>query len=497
MFSSTVINSENGLTLPLKYIIASVGGLVYLLFALFAVKEHFYIVWLIPLAFMLLLLALFSVDRFFLLLLFFTPLSVQLRFLTDNPVADIFLPTEVMLALILLIMLFKVFNSREFNRKLFRHPVSILILIMLGWMFITSFTGTMILVSLKAFLARFWFVTAFYFLALALFNDRSFINKSLQAFMLGLVPVVLFHIIRLWGFGLFNQQAAHSTMWPFFNDHTSFGTVLAFFIPVVIWLIITARSVFKRLFYIVVAIVFIAGFVLSYSRAAWISLALAAFFSLKYFIGIPWKAVFTGFAIGILVLVLSWPSVVATMEGNRQDSSGNFGEHIRSITNITSDVSNIERINRWKSAVRMIGEKPVTGWGPGTYQFQYASYQFSHERSVISTNFGDAGNAHSEYLGAMVESGIPGTIIFILIVLFSIITGNRVWVRGSNKTRAISLALMSGLVTYFFHALFNSFLDTDKISAPFWMFIAALVIMDLKSGGDMHQSKQVKKGRQL
>ena len=497
MFSSIETNSENGLTLQLKYTIASVGGLIYLLFTLFTVKEHLYIAWLIPPAFLLLLLALLSIDRFFLLLLFFTPLSVQLRFLTDNTLADIFLPTEVMLALILLIMLFKVSYSREFNRKLFRHPVSILILIMLGWMLITSFAGTMILVSLKAFIARLWFVTAFYFLALALFHDRSFIKKSIRVFVLGLLPVVVFHIVRLWGSGLFNQQAAHSAMWPFFNDHTSFGAALAFCIPVVIWLIITIRSDFGRLFYIVTAIVFIAGFIFSYSRAAWISLVLAAVFSLKYFVEISWKVVFTGFALSIMIILLSWPSAVIIMEGNRQDSSGNFAEHIKSITNITSDASNVERINRWKSAVRMIREKPVTGWGPGTYQFQYASYQFSHERSVISTNFGDSGNAHSEYLGVMVESGIPGAILFILIVIFSIITGNRVWIRGSRKTRAISLALMSGLITYFFHSLLNNFLDTDKISAPFWMFIAALVIMDLKSEGAMHQSKQVTKGRQL
>ncbi len=139
----------------------------------------------------------------------------------------------------------------------------------------------------------------------------------------------------------------------------------------------------------------------------------------------------------------------------------------------------------------MIVEKPVTGWGPGTYQFKYASYQFSYEKSDISTNFGDRGNVHSEYLGAMVETGIPGAIIFILIVIFSIVTGHRVWLQGSKETRALSLALMSGLVTYFFHALLNNFLDTDKLSAPFWMFIAALVIMDLKSGREMNRAKTV------
>ena len=100
--------SDNGINLRRKCTIASIGGLLYLLLTLFIIKEHIYIVWLIPPALLILLLAFISLDRFFLLLLFFTPLSIQLRFLTDSPVADIFLPTEVMLALILLIMLFKI-----------------------------------------------------------------------------------------------------------------------------------------------------------------------------------------------------------------------------------------------------------------------------------------------------------------------------------------------------------------------------------------------------
>jgi hypothetical protein len=37
-----------------------------------------------------------------------------------------------------------------------------------------------------------------------------------------------------------------------------------------------------------------------------------------------------------------------------------------------------------------------------------------------------------------------------------------------------------GLITYMAHAVFNNFLDTDKLSIPFWGFISAIVAMDLK-----------------
>jgi hypothetical protein len=36
-----------------------------------------------------------------------------------------------------------------------------------------------------------------------------------------------------------------------------------------------------------------------------------------------------------------------------------------------------------------------------------------------------------------------------------------------------------GLVTYLIHGILNNFLDTDKASAPFWGFIAAIVAIEV------------------
>jgi hypothetical protein len=43
----------------------------------------------------------------------------------------------------------------------------------------------------------------------------------------------------------------------------------------------------------------------------------------------------------------------------------------------------------------------------------------------------------------------------------------------------ILLALLLGLITYFIHGSLNNFLDTDKVSAPFWGFVSAIVAIDL------------------
>jgi O-antigen ligase len=128
----------------------------------------------------------------------------------------------------------------------------------------------------------------------------------------------------------------------------------------------------------------------------------------------------------------------------------------------------------------MFKERSVLGWGPGTYMFQYAPFQISRERTIISTNFGTMGNAHSEYIGPLAESGFLGTITFLVIIITTLITGFRVYrkaERGFIKT--LSLTLMLGLITYYIHGVMNNFLDTDKASALFWGYTAMLVAMDI------------------
>jgi O-antigen ligase len=172
--------------------------------------------------------------------------------------------------------------------------------------------------------------------------------------------------------------------------------------------------------------------------------------------------------------------ILDKLEKNKQDSSENFVEHIKSIYNISSDASNLERINRWQSALRMFNERPFWGWGPGTYQFLYAPYQRSKEKTIISTNAGDLGNAHSEYIGPLAESGLFGMLSILLVFGFSIYYGLRVYKNAvSQEIKIISLGLVLGLISYYIHGFLNNFLDSDKASVPVWGFIAILVSLDL------------------
>lgn len=168
------------------------------------------------------------------------------------------------------------------------------------------------------------------------------------------------------------------------------------------------------------------------------------------------------------------------LEKNRQDASRDFEKHIQSISNISTDASNLERLNRWSAAFGMFEERPILGWGPGTYSFVYAPFQHSNEKTIISTNMGDRGNAHSEYIGPLCESGVLGAVTFIIIILITLSTGFRLYYTISDyEMKKLVLVTLLGFITYIVHGGLNNFLDTDKASVPFWGFIAMLVAIDV------------------
>ena len=321
-----------------------------------------------------------------------------------------------------------------------------------------------------------------------LFRDFRNIKQFLAMYLTAFVGIIFYTIIHHGLFG-FTEQAAHWVMSPFFNDHTSYGAALAMFYPLLIAL--TFGSNYSRswkLLFFGVLVLFSVALILSYTRAAWVSLIGAAGVYLVMRFRVRFSTLLVVGVAFLVVLFLSWETIIMKLEKNRQDSSAELTEHVQSITNISTDASNLERLNRWSAAWRMFQERPFVGWGPGTYMFQYAPFQLSAEKTRISTNAGDAGNAHSEYIGPLSESGVFGMLSFLMIIACVVYYSVMLYPRIKNKEHRLYMVnLFLGLITYLIHGLLNNFLDTDKASAPFWGFIAAIVAFEvyhLNEGAD-------------
>jgi O-antigen ligase len=270
-------------------------------------------------------------------------------------------------------------------------------------------------------------------------------------------------------------------MQPFFKDHTIYGAVIAMMLPVMfVFAFDKSYSPKARFTSLIFFFIIFIGIIVSYTRAAWLSIAGAYVVYLIFLLKVNWRIVFSGFLVVAAVLFYYQDNIMQKISSNKQSSSQDLAKHLKSVSNIKNDASNLERINRWKSAIRMFQKKPILGFGPGTYRFQYAPYQRSYELTYVSTNAGTLGNAHSEYLGPLAESGIIGSLCYIVIVVLTIATGRRVYITAkSQEVKFLAIGILIGLSTYFLHSFLNNFLDQDKASAPFWSMIAMLVALDV------------------
>lgn len=451
-------------------------GLLFVLGNIIMTIREMYWFALLPFVVTLVYLAFFQMDKLLLSIAFMAPLSVNVEI--PKLGFALFLPTEPLMILVLGLFIVKYLYEGGMDTRVFRHPVTLLILLQLVWVFFTSVTSTMPLVSFKFLIARLWFLTSFYFLGVELFKNEKNIRRFLWLYIFGMTAVIFYTVIRHYLHN-FEEQPAHWVMSPFFKDHTSYGAILAMLFPVLLGFTLSNKGNFqlKYLQFVLVAI-FIVGIVLSYTRAAWLSLVAAAGVYLAIYLRINYKAILV-VAVGLFGLVFAFQDqIIMKLEKNNQDSSGDFAEHIQSMTNISTDASNLERLNRWNAAFRMFADRPIVGFGPGTYQFQYAPYQHPNEKTIISTNNADMGNAHSEYFGPLSEQGLLGSLLVFAIVIASIAAGVKTYFSlPDGQLKVIVLSVTLGLVTYWTHGLLNNFLDTDKASVLVWGYTAIIVVV--------------------
>ena len=422
-----------------------------------------------------------SLDRLLFFIVFATPLSINMEQL-DLGGIGVSLPTEPLMVGVMLLFLLKLGLEKEVvPPEVWRHPITVVVLAQLLWMAVCIVPSSMPVVSMKFLLARMWFVTCMFFLMTRLFTERRHMHTFFWVYLPGLAIVIAYTLINHAQYH-FEHDPAHWVMTPFFKDHTSYGAIIAFFLPFTVAAVgMPDYSRTRKGVALALLVLLTAGLVFSYTRAAWVSLAGALGMFLVMRLRVPLWALLLVLLAGGGVYLLERDQITIALERNREESSDDLGEHVRSISNISSDASNLERINRWNSALRMWQERPVFGWGPGTYMFQYAPFQAAEDRTIISTNFGLGGNAHSEYLGPLSEQGVPGMLLMVALVMVTAVRAMRLYGRlEDQEDRRLLMAAFLGLVTYYLHAVLNNFLDLDKASVPFWAFTAMVVMLDLR-----------------
>jgi O-antigen ligase len=458
---------------------------LYLIAALFiavglflVVKKNTYLFFALPVVLGVLLLYIFSLDKVLLFTAFTIPLSINLKAL-DAGLA-ISLPAEPLLMGILVLFLAKMLYDGKFDKRISHHPIAIVIYCMFAWMLVTTITSEMPVVSLKFLVSRLWFVVPAFFLCTVLFKKPKNIDLFIWLYIASLCIVCVYTIIHHAQFG-FDGDSAHWVMTPFYNDHTAYGAALAIYLILALtYVFIPGISKGRRSLVIGVVALLSLALTLSNCRAAWLSMIASLGVLACVLLKIKFRWVATAVIILVGLFLTFQNQIIDTLEKNNQDASGDLVENIQSITNISTDASNLERINRWQSAFRLFNERPVFGWGPGTYQFVYAPFQMSKEKTIISTNAGDGGNAHSEYFGPLAEQGLVGSLLVLSLVVVTVTCGLKTYSRCKNKkAKVLVLGATLAFFGYFIHGFLNNFLDTDKLAIPVWSLAALIAAIDV------------------
>lgn len=449
-------------------------------YVLLFAKDMFYLFNLLPFAVLIVLLAIFDIEKIMYVMVFSTPLAISLKELGFNEGLNLSLPAEPLMIGITLVYLLNELSSGVTDKRILKHPITIIIFIQLLWIFITTLSSELPVISIKFILARLWFLTSCYFICAELFKKKKAIIYHLLFYAVALAIVAIITTVKHASYA-FDEKIADWIVSPFYNDHTAYGAALAMYIPVMVGILFMKNiSKFVKMLCLGLLIIFVVSIIISFARAGWLSLVVSLAVLVSLLLKIKFRTIlFT--IIGTVVIFLSFQAEVLMILGrNNTDSDGDIAANIESMSNISTDASNLERLNRWSCALQMFEERPVLGFGPGTYQFLYAPFQKSSQKTIISTNFGDKGNAHSEYLGPLCEQGLLGALIVVALVLAVMFLGYRLVYTVKDKSmKVLTIAILMGMSTYFVHGFLNNFLDTDKASVPFWGFLAMLVCIDV------------------
>jgi O-antigen ligase len=426
--------------------------------------------------------AIYYSEWTFLSLAFFTPLSINIEEWTDS--FGLFIPTEPLLVGFMLLFLMLQIRKPIISSEVWKNPIIIWVGLYLSWALITCITSSNPLVSIKFLLARLWFIIPVLLLGSYVFREKKNISIFLWFFATGMIITISYTLIVHAGYR-FGEKESHWVMWPFFKDHTIYGAIVALVVPLLFGLFLSKKHP-PLVQAVAIGFIFISllGLYFSYTRAAWLSIlaALGVLALIKF--RVRFSIIATVGIISAVILLFSWDAIQMELERNKYEhTTEEFGERLQSATNVSTDASNLERINRWTCAIDMFKERPVFGFGPGTYAFEYARFQHPENLTIISTNFGDLGNAHSEYLGPLAEMGLIGMLVMIGLVaaiFYKSITLYNRWPKEDTEMRTLLLAIILSLTTYFVHGILNNFLDTDKAAVPIWGMCAMVIALEMQ-----------------
>lgn len=328
------------------------------------------------------------------------------------------------LAAIALASLLTYLAGKRSSKLVFNFPVALFFAYM-GWIFISAITAFNSSQSMEAFTSMMLPVIVTFLLVTNSAQEKldlEIVKGSLIIAVLTLASIA--YANTLWGWALdFSSEIPRLEgigQWANAND---LAALLVLALPLVLFpLILRSNSSLNRILGIFIVSFLLFGIWLSQSRGAMLAIAIGLLAYLVTCVKLkPRTLIISAVLLGIPIIFLS------TIERDSSDLSG----------------SSSMRLEYAMTGFRMLKTNPVTGVGFENYPKLYERY---------TTKFDEYGErtAHSSWILALAETGIPGLIL--ILALFLVVLKRAFLVRKSQPELLISLVSYGTCMTLLSHS---------------------------------------------
>ncbi len=388
-------------------------------------------------------------------------------------------PSEpLMLVLTACVGLALLLRTAQLPPREWLHPLALILTLMLLWTAADAAFSVDKTKSIKYLLAKFWYITPFLLGTLLIVRRPAETWRFVAVYATGACLSVLYVAARHATKG-FSFEAINWAIQPFFHNHVIYATMLALLIPFG-WLAMrAARTAGVRLAWQVGLGILLFGLLTSYTRASILSLPIAGLFYLV----MRWRltrlmlavvALSTSLAVSYVVSGDNYMEFAPNYERTVFNGQ-NFEKHLAATYNL-QDVSGMERVYRWVAAARMIADKPLVGSGAATFYPEYKRYTIKSFRTYVSDNR-EKSTTHNYFLLQLAEQGIPGFLLFVLLVATALLRAETLYHRARQRpeVRRVVLAAVLAFVIIVFHLTLNELVEVDKVGPVFFICLALLI----------------------
>jgi putative inorganic carbon (hco3(-)) transporter len=245
--------------------------------------------------------------------------------------------------------------------------------------------------------------------------------------------------------------------------------------------------------------VFIVNLILTYTRAAWLTMACALILTIiiipKQFIKnvikphilIAFLVLFTGVyfmpdvqertSSALYALERLLPSGSdhekppsddgddSVEDGSEEDDENNEDKEKEDETTNRAVVS---RTTLWKTGFYMMKDNPILGIGSGNYRERYYEYVTKYPELYIGHD--DSYSVHNSYLKVGAENGVTGLIAFLAIYIVYLLKIAKLHFKQTTTLgKTLSVGLFVGSVCYLVQNLSNNLIFIPQLNVIFWL----------------------------